>query len=398
MRALSLLLFGILCALAFGACKDQPTDEEATAAAPAAPGGEIIAGDAYYHLTGTVDTMAITMHLLRQTSWTDRPGDFYSGYYYYNRLQNPIAISGSIENGQLVLQEFSGMQDESPSWTGSPLGEDGSFRGSWQSAAGRRSLKFDLRPADQPGIRLRTYHLIDSLPLFPGRPGSPRAAFHAQWVSAETGDAAVDQFLNQAILKGMVGDSLSQTYGDLTAAIKGYRDAYFDRYREEALSLIEDGVYDSTQAYGLNYEEDLSMGVIYNSDSLLTLTFTTYYFSGGAHGNYGTLLRSYQPQSRSVIGIDEVFQGAYATALSDDLAASLRERYGLRPNQPLTEILFEEKIEPTDNFGLTGKGVVFNYPPYAIAPYAAGEITLFVPFSAAPESLRPPFRKKEEAQ
>lgn len=394
MRALSHLLFIAFFALVLSTCQDTPEADRSETIAPAAPGGEIIASDAYYHLVGTVDTHAITMHLLRQTSWTDRPGDFYAGYYYYNRFQNPIAISGAIEDGQLVLQEFSGMQDESPTWTGAPLREDGSYSGTWKSAGGRRSLPFSLQPAVEPGIRLRTYRLVDSLPLYPDRPSSPRAAFRAQWLSAETGDAALDRFLNQAILKGMFGDSLGQNYQDLTSAVKAYRDAYFERYREEASSLVADGLYDTTQTYGLNYEEDLSMNVIFNSDSLLTLTYTTYNYSGGAHGNYWTLLQSYRPQSQQIIKIDEVFTGSYNQALTDDLEASVRELYQLSPKQPLTEILFEEKIEPTDNFGLTGAGIVFNYPPYAIAPYAAGEITLFVPFDAVTEVLKAPYRKK----
>ena len=40
-----------------------------------------------------------------------------------------------------------------------------------------------------------------------------------------------------------------------------------------------------------------------------------------------------------------------------------------------------EEIPFTTNVGITGQGIIFDYPPYEVAAYAAGEIRLFVPFS-----------------
>ena len=67
-----------------------------------------------------------------------------------------------------------------------------------------------------------------------------------------------------------------------------------------------------------------------------------------------------------------------------------RSQYGLKPTDSLAEGgLFENHIEPNDNFYLTGKGIGFTYMPYEIGPYAMGEINIFIPFREVEKYLKP---------
>ena len=76
------------------------------------------------------------------------------------------------------------------------------------------------------------------------------------------------------------------------------------------------------------------------------------------------------------------------------LETQFRKDRNLKSNEPLTEGgLFENKIEPNDNFFLTSKGIGFNYMPYEIGPYALGEIDIFIPFSQLTSYLQPAIKK-----
>ena len=72
-----------------------------------------------------------------------------------------------------------------------------------------------------------------------------------------------------------------------------------------------------------------------------------------------------------------------------------RKSRGLKPGDALSEKggLFENKIEAGDNFYLTGKGITFSYTPYEIAPYAAGEIQVFIPYTDMKDLLQPGMKK-----
>lgn len=381
----------------FLACGEQQTpettiQEEETAA------DSVYDGAVYHHYQGTIGDLPVTVHLISQTGAYGVPVNTYSGYYYYDRYQHPIALfgqAGEEDPGQLRLEEPSTPDGENPYWIGGLPGPDG-FSGQWIDPDSGRELSFELRPANPAGIAFKSYILQDSLRYYPDRDNSPVAYFAANWMEAASGNGAVDDWLNQQIRIGLVGDSLARQHSTVGEAIRAYRDNYFSSYREEVELMLADGVVDTVDFFGLNYDESLRMDVLFNTDSLLTLGYTYYYFSGGAHGNYGTTLQSYQPADRRIFDLNSVFTGNYAKALADPLAEGVRQRYELAEGQSLTEVLFEEVVEPTENFGLTGKGILFNYPPYAIGPYALGEVMVFVPFERVLEYVQSPFRPEEE--
>jgi hypothetical protein len=63
----------------------------------------------------------------------------------------------------------------------------------------------------------------------------------------------------------------------------------------------------------------------------------------------------------------------------------------MKRNEPLSNALFENSIEPTNNFCITKKGILFLYNPYEIAAYAMGEIELFIPFEELKTVVNPRF-------
>jgi hypothetical protein len=130
----------------------------------------------------------------------------------------------------------------------------------------------------------------------------------------------------------------------------------------------------------LNHAQSTDVDIVSNANNLLTLGFRDYAYTGGAHGNYGTRLTTYDLKNKKVMRLDDVLKPNYQKVLNTALNRSARRLFKLKPNESLAGNLFDAEIQANDNFAISPKGILFNYTPYEIAAYAAGEIQLFVPF------------------
>lgn len=382
MTASRLLFLALLLLLI--SCKPNTPEQESgentlsedTSAAPAPSG--------YYRIfTGQIDKLPITMHLVKERryqSWDKAFFDNYIGYYYYDRFGEPIDIMGNVDSsGQLRILDFSNPIDAYV-FAGTMSG-DTLYTGIWTDAEGKKSLPFELRAVEVPGsVLFEQYNFADSLPLRPQDPTSPQASISASflWPAASL-DPDTREFLRKAIIFGMAGDSIDPKYPDAEALYRDMRYSFFEFYKGDMQGLADDTTTipeDMTYAY--SYDRNNSIRVLWNSNNLLSLAFFDYTYTGGAHGMYFSSLNAYDLANRRRYELEDVFAEAGLSGLSGPLEAAFRKKYGLKPKEKLTDHLFVDIIEPTRNFCLTRNGVMFNYVPYEIGPYAAGEITLFL--------------------
>jgi hypothetical protein len=134
--------------------------------------------------------------------------------------------------------------------------------------------------------------------------------------------------------------------------------------------------------------------IAYSSPKLITLAHHSYSYTGGAHGNYGTGFTSVDLIANKKLKLSDILNEAGLKQLPKLLEKKFRTRYGLSDKEELTAGgLFENKIEPNENFYVTGKGIGFNYVPYEIGPYAMGEVNLFIPFTELNAYLQAGFKK-----
>ncbi len=346
---------------------------------------------AYFHFIGTLGDDSIVLNLVKRPGVYSGYGPFYSGYYYLDSIQNPIPVYGQVIGSTLTLTEPDNLEEQ-PAFIQGQLPTDVEFDATWEDPESRTKRSFKVRKPNQTGVRLEPKVLVDSVRLFPDSDSSPVALFSAQWLEAKSANPRLDAFLDEAFCQELVGDSLTRLYGSTEAAVKAYRDQFFNNYLREVGGMVAEGFLDSTDYFSLGYQESVGVDVLYNTDSLLTLGFSFYNFSGGAHGYYTTALQSFDLIERRPITLEDVLPPELQTKLEPHLAEAVRQRYHIGEGTPLTQFLFQDRVAPTSNFGLTGGGLVFNYPPYEIASFAAGEITLFVPFREIPALVRPRFR------
>ncbi len=365
---------------------NDQTSSEITTTPPMEEEAIPTSGERYLHLKGTIGNYPVTMDLQIDPSGTSQGWD-YSGTYYYDKVGKPLSLQGYfVKNSPIELEEY----DRPGKITGKFVGAINAqnvFEGTWRSGDNSKTLEFKLLP--QPGVQFKLLAFSDSLVWeAPGTEGST-AYFDETWLWP-SGNLAADRhnFLTQQILMEMAGDSLSNIYHDPQSLYKVQRDWFFNDFATEMKLILENNEGEEPAWLPPGYASSTSMEVTYNTQDLVTLAYLNYSFSGGAHGNYGTTFKVYDLAQQKVLTLNDIFKPGYETTLNQALDQAIRENYEIPADRGLSEVLFEDTIAANDNFGLTAKGIIFNYVPYEISAYAVGEIRLFISFEDLKEVLR----------
>lgn len=344
----------------------------------------------FLHLEGKIGDYPIGMELKHLPN-RYATGSGYEGYYYYQKYGQPIALYGAEEEPDIISLTESDVEGSATGNFRGSLSSAGVFQGRWISGDQKRTLPFELTPSDRMKLFFDVLEFSDSLLIPTGADKAPRVHVNHTWLYPRaSGDADLVHFLRAEIRKNVVGDSLAQSAAEPLSAFNADKQGYFQEYRNEIESLLEyQRDNPDEDSWMMDYDFSKDMEIYYLSPTLLTLGFSEYSFTGGAHGNYGTGVHSYDLVNKKELRLADVFKPGYEAAVSQLLAAKARQTYGLTANQPLSEIFFQDDIGPTENFGLTNKGIFFVYNPYEIAAYVYGQIELFISFEEMKDWMQP---------
>ena len=390
MKNLYFLLIGLMCLLLVNCKNDKTTSANVPTLTPSVkPTSEGF----YKHFKGTVDTFAVTMDLVQiKNQSTDFDLLSFRGHYYYDKYQEPIAIYGELDSMSNIVLHESNLQQKDIVFEGK-LDANGSFSGTWRDTSRKRTLPFALKETYKDGAISMDFNIFrDSLKLWKNSAKSPIAEFEMQCLmpskSVETGMGA---FLKDKIFINIKGDTLEKSYANLS--IENLRIASRDTFFASYMDIMAQEKPDSTTEISsmLNYAQQSTMSVIFNEKGLLSVGYGNYNYTGGAHGNHSTGLSTYDLAQKKVLTLNDIFLPKYEKTISKALANAARRQFNMKPNEPLTNNLFDNVIEPTNNFCITPKGIIFLYNPYEIAAYAYGEIELFIPFSEIKSVVNPKF-------
>lgn len=337
----------------------------------------------YRAFSGSIGKTMITLHL-------HKVEHEYYGYYYYDRVQQPINITGhdtTAGSGKIYLMAYlPGNRDMSEifmlAWNGKVL------VGDWQKDEKTKAIPVRLEEKTQLLPDFEMVYTSGIVKLRPSLAASPAASYLAVsvWPSGTTTSSA---FIKRIINEDF-GAKDNQEY--LAKILMANRKMLFKEYLEENQGLADSIFTGYPSAYTLAEERKLL--VTYHSSKILTLASHAYAYTGGAHGNYGTRFITIDLEANKKLSLGHVLTSSGIGPLKTELEKQFRQQAGLKENEPLTEAgLFENKIEPNDNFYLTGKGIGFSYMPYEIGPYVLGEINVFIPIGQLLNYLQPSARK-----
>lgn len=181
---------------------------------------------------------------------------------------------------------------------------------------------------------------------------------------------------------------------DIAAKINANIEEYYAIFHsgdEETLAMAKSD-YEARQGdpdfgtfYG--YTNSASFRVTRMDDKVLSLEITAYGDTGGAHGNYGCVGKNYDLKTGELISLDD---------LSEDYAAFHATVLDYMVNLAETPSYKERLFEPSKNdldsalfdgekWFFTQSGISLFSDPYALGPYASGEIYFRLPYEKAYE-------------
>lgn len=330
----------------------------------------------YQTLKGKIDKYPVTLHL-------HKAAHKYVGYYY-NSQQKPVYIFGDDTTVKGKIQLFSNAE---PSEYFIFSLEENSATGTWKKTEKSKPLFFAATKTTLP-VRFTYVFASGLVKLRPKWKDSPEATYNAAsvWPNGKT---ATDEFLKKEIRHAFDEKNTGEEIGALL--LRNKKDI-LNRYVSDSKGLQDSDLKRETMMYSM--EEDDEMLIAFQSSKILSLAFSNYTFTGGAHGNYGTSYLSIDLTSNKNLTLDNIITEKGKKILRGMLEKIFRKQFNLKPTDSLSEAgLIENKIEPNENFYVTGKGIGFSYNPDEISPYVMGEINIFIPFTDLKNFLKKDFKK-----
>ncbi|WP_343689447.1 DUF3298 domain-containing protein [Chitinophaga sp.] len=317
----------------------------------------------YVQLKGTLAGKNITMELTKANP------AMYRGYYMYDDIGEPIVIWGNQDQNKMLVLYESTEEKEERFFTGI-LDSAGVYKGKWRGKG--TTYDYTLHPDMKEATPLSVYYGEDSLKLLAGHPNSPVAvATNAIIWPAAGEDEATAAFIRNTVTGNPVLDNPVRY-------LRRDIDSFLITYKTTESDL------DTTQEIPAtaSWSADADMRVVYNQYPYLCVESFSYEYTGGAHGNYGSIYKVLDLNKKKVLTTDDLFKPGYKEALPALLEKAYRKLFSVGEETALKDMLLVDSIPVNDNFFITGKGIGFCYTPYEIGPYAMGQITLFLPFTA----------------
>lgn len=126
------------------------------------------------------------------------------------------------------------------------------------------------------------------------------------------------------------------------------------------------------------------MEVIRNCPNLLSLQYSHYWYTGGAHPNSSRTYWHFNPQTGKQIQLSDLFVKGYAPQLNAIAEQYFRQAKKLEADASLNQAGFwfeKDKFQVNTNFALAPKGLIFFFNTYEIGPYVIGSTELLIPYA-----------------
>jgi Protein of unknown function (DUF3298). len=153
---------------------------------------------------------------------------------------------------------------------------------------------------------------------------------------------------------------------------------------EELASMFIADYNSVPEAMGL-WEMERDVDVSFASEHLVTLTFRESGYTGGAHPFSGQRYVVFDVNSGKQLTLNDLLIAGYAERLNAAGEQAFRQARGLTAKASLEEAGFwfaNDTFKINTNVGVLSNGLVFNFNPYEIAPYAMGPTEFTVSYDA----------------
>jgi hypothetical protein len=322
---------------------------------------------------GKIGSSTVTMNLVKYN-------DEVKGYYYYDKYMIPMTIFGTLENDSLQLIAYFNSYD-TEYFKG--ILKKADFSGKWNNDHSKVN-DFELEEDPKLSKEFEFVFVKGNKKLFNTEEYSPYAEYveGTIWPRSSYGSYTV---LRHAILNEKKFPSGTGSPGELMLKNKN---AYIENFLEENKNFSKDDIADLGFSYSL-IDHDVMIPA-YFDDNIFVFSRYWYNYSGGAHGNFGTQFRNFDLKKNKFLELNDILATDGIKALPGLLEKYYRIQNNVDPSKSLMDDgLFSDTIHVNENFMITPGGLTFDFVPYEIAPYAGGELVIYIPVNEITAHLKP---------
>lgn len=151
---------------------------------------------------------------------------------------------------------------------------------------------------------------------------------------------------------------------------------------------------ESDWSINMIFDEEYNSRVVYNTEDLVSIEIDNYEYTGGAHGMTFNYAKNYDVKNNKFLNMSDVFTEGFEEELYCLIEESLtedEEMYGLFPEfRDSISFIFNDE---SDAFYFSENGINFIYGEYLIAPYAAGNIHVEIPYEKLNNILKEEYKR-----
>jgi hypothetical protein len=166
-------------------------------------------------------------------------------------------------------------------------------------------------------------------------------------------------------------------------------DNWLDEQRTAIVEAAEIGSASSPGPYFLGIEYDIFQ---YEPD-VKSILFTISDYTGGAHPNLYYQTFTFNLETNTVLDLEDLLLPGGLNTISTIVIADLTTQMGSGADVAWINGGAGPTWENYASFVLDADSFTFYFPPYQVAPYAAGPFNVDVPLSTIRSAFRPPYMK-----
>lgn len=181
---------------------------------------------------------------------------------------------------------------------------------------------------------------------------------------------SINNRIKNLLLQDAVGE---QTLGSIEERML----AFFDEYKEHREEMEDFGLPASNWMLGVTID------VLLNTSSFMTLRIHKLEFTGGAHANSWTSYLNFDMTTGNVLKLEDLFFENYEPTLLMIAERAFKQEVNLEIDTNLMDTDYEFStgnfMLPT-NFSIGQESLSFHYNPYDLGPFALGTISFEVSY------------------
>jgi len=136
--------------------------------------------------------------------------------------------------------------------------------------------------------------------------------------------------------------------------------------------------------YNIPWRLNRNASIFYKRGQVISIRMKEFSFTGGAHPNSVTRLKSFDVKQKSTLTLANIIQSGKISILTHKAERKFRTLKNLSSSEDLKDAGYwfdNDTFSLNQNFALTKNGLEFYYNNYEIAPYVEGATKLVIPYS-----------------